>query len=49
MQMAGMSKSLSTLERSDGQSAITQNAQQRAIDDLYAQIAEIKRRISPQQ
>jgi type II secretory pathway predicted ATPase ExeA len=36
MTTAGMSKSLSVLERSDGQTATTQAAQQRAIDDLYA-------------
>jgi len=49
MQTAGMSRSLSVLERSDGQTAATQNAQQRAIDDLYAQIAELKRRLLPPQ
>ena len=49
MQISGMSKSLGALERSDGQTAATQNAQQRAIDDLYAQLAELKRRLLPPQ
>jgi chromosome segregation ATPase len=48
MEFAGMNKSVSVLERADGQTAYTQNAQQRAINDLYAQIAEIKGRISLQ-
>ena len=43
MQTAGMSKSLTDAERIDTAFAATQAAQQRAIDDLYAQLAELKR------
>jgi chaperonin cofactor prefoldin len=48
MQLAGMNKALGALSRSEAQT-ITQAAQQRAIDDLYAQIAELKRRMPPPQ
>ncbi|SPF47904.1 hypothetical protein SBA4_3800009 [Candidatus Sulfopaludibacter sp. SbA4] len=49
IQIGGMSKSLTALERSNSQTTTTQAAQQRAIDDLYAQLAEIKRRLLPPQ
>ncbi len=48
LQTAGMSKSLTDAERIDSQLAATQAAQQKAIDDLYQQIADIKRRLPPQ-
>jgi len=48
MQAAGINKSLSGLERSESVT-ITQAAQQRAIDGLYAQLAELKRRLLPPQ
>jgi hypothetical protein len=47
MQTAGMSKSLSEAERIDSSFASQLNAQQRAIDDLYRQIAELKRQQPP--
>jgi len=48
MQLAGMNKTLGSLDRAGAQATFTQAAQQRAIDDLYAQLAELKRRISQQ-
>jgi uncharacterized coiled-coil DUF342 family protein len=48
LQTAGMSKSLTDAERLDTSFAATQAAQQKAIDDLYQQIAELKRRLSQQ-
>ena len=44
-----MSKSLTDAERIDSRLAATQAAQQKAIDDLYAQIKELKRRLPPPQ
>ena len=44
-----MNKSLTDAERLDSATAATLAAQQRAIGDLYNQIAEIKRRLPPQQ
>jgi len=43
LQTAGMSKSLSQAEALDSSFAATLAAQQRAIDDLYAQLAALKR------
>ena len=49
IQLAGMNKALGSLDRNGAQAVTTQAAQQRAIDDLYAQIAELKRRLLPPQ
>jgi len=49
MQLAGMNKTLGSLDRAGAQATFTQAAQQRAIDDRYAQIAELKRRMPPPQ
>jgi chromosome segregation ATPase len=46
-QTIGMSKSLTDAERLDSATAAALAAQQKAIDDLYAQLAAIKRRIPP--
>ena len=46
-QTIGMSKSLTDAERLDSATAAALAAQQKAIDDLYAQIAALKRRIPP--
>jgi len=46
IQNAGMSKSLSEAERLDTATFATLSAQQKAIDDLYQQIAELKRQRS---
>jgi hypothetical protein len=43
----GMSKSLSDAERLDTATAATLAAQQLSIDDLYRQVAEIKRKLPP--
>ena len=44
-----MSKSLTDAERLDPHLNTTQSAQQRAIADLYARLAEIERRLPPPQ
>ena len=44
----GMSKSLTDAQRLDSATAATLSAQQRAIYDLYRQVAEIKRNLPPQ-
>lgn len=49
LQNAGMSKSLTDAERLDTFTAATLSAQQKAIDDLYHQIAELKRQRPQQQ
>ena len=49
IQLGGINKALGQLDRSGAQAASTQAAQQRAIDDLYAQIAELKRLLLPPQ
>jgi hypothetical protein len=49
LQTAGVNKSLTDAERLDSATAATLAAQQRAIGDLYNQIAEIKRRLPQQQ
>ncbi|MBZ5621876.1 MAG: hypothetical protein LAQ69_24595 [Acidobacteriia bacterium] len=49
LQNAGMSKSLTDAERLDTATAATLSAQQKAIDDLYHQIAELKRQRPQQQ
>jgi septal ring factor EnvC (AmiA/AmiB activator) len=46
-QTIGMSKSLTDAERLDSATAAALAAQQKAIDDLYAQLAALKRRIPP--
>jgi len=43
----GLSRSVSRSERNDTDTAATLAAQQRAIDDLYRQVAEIKRNLPP--
>jgi chromosome segregation ATPase len=45
LQTAGMSKSLTDAERLDTATAAALAGQQRAIDDLYAKLAELQRQI----
>jgi chromosome segregation ATPase len=45
LQTAGMSRSRTEGERFDSHFAATQAAQQRAIDDLYAKVADIQRQL----
>jgi hypothetical protein len=49
LQSAGMSKSLTEAERLDTATFATLAAQQKAIDDLYHQVAELKRQRPQQQ
>jgi chromosome segregation ATPase len=49
LKTAGMSKSLTDAERLDSAITATQSAQQRAIDDLYAKLAELARQVRPPQ
>lgn len=48
LQSIGMSKSLTDAERLDSATAATLSAQQKAIDELYHQIAELKRQLPKQ-
>ena len=49
LQTTGMSKSLTDAERLDSSFAAQLSAQQRAIDDLYTQLAALKRQQPPRQ
>ena len=49
IELAGIHKALDSDDRTERQILATQEAQQKAIDHLYAEIAELKRRLEPRQ